>query len=894
MAAVAAPRLSIKKEDEFIPIPVASPRRPERTRAGPSALFKKIARVALLALTVGAVHRAWNNHQARKALQATDFTNELWALDAFAPRHGKPPMIGKEVEDIFLSVPNSASAIAASRQYATKPHLAGSEGDFNTAKYFLELLQHEFSIQPTSSEPIYSAGTPASRNATLSITNLTSPAAWIDTYYPVMNTPLDRKLEIIGDDGEVVWSAKVEEVADSTDPEAGVYAEAVPTFHGLSKNGTAEGQLVYAHYGRREDYAALVEKGVDLKGKIVITRYGGIFRGLKVKGAEELGAAGVLIYSDPRDDGTVTVENGYAPYPNGPARNPTSVQRGSVQYLSMYPGDPTTPGYPAYENSTRTDGANIPKIPSLPMSWNNAKRLLEEIAEGGGNKTIRLVNHVDDRVIPIWNTMGVIPGHIKDEVVLVGNHRDAWVMGATDPSSGTASAHEMIRGFGVLLRKGWKPLRTIVIASWDAEEYGLIGSTEWGEDFADWIQEHVVTYLNLDSSVGGSRYRASASPSLAHLSRQTAEEIPHPTMPGKTLWDATTDSGPFYGENIDEEVKAMYEQDVEAFAASGLGVSPLGSGSDYTVFLQRLGVASGNEGFGSTLSDAVYHYHSVFDSQRWQELYCDPGFTKHVVIAKHLGLQTLRLAGSIVLPLNTTHYAYELESYLDKVEEIVSSSSAEVNLLPLRQSIKALQKASVALDVEKHRAEHALRRAIEKLKKKHAIMRKIRKAICKIRKHIGKPCHKKEDEEAVCDIKSLTPPEFVGKDGRVIKPRLGRAVGIMLERRAEECRAAQRRSEMPLLLAHPSRKLLKAVKRVQAANKKLVAFERGLISDEGIKDREWYKHLGVAPGKWLGYGATTLPALTESITIDNNSTLAKYEAMRLKELIDGLTAKMKS
>ncbi|KZT29237.1 Zn-dependent exopeptidase [Neolentinus lepideus HHB14362 ss-1] len=808
-------------------------------------------------------------------------------------------MFGKEIEDIFLSVPNSASAIAASRQYATKPHMAGTSGDFNTAKDFLELLQHEFSIVSPSSDPVYSAGTYESRNATLSITNLTTPNAWIDVYYPVMNTPLDRKLEIVSGDGEVVWSANVEEIADDTDSEAGQYVEAVPTFHGLSRNGTAEGQLVYAHYGRREDYLALVEKGVDLKGKVVITRYGGIFRGLKVKGAEELGAAGVLIYSDPRDDGTVTEENGYKPYPNGPARNPTSVQRGSVQYLSMYPGDPTTPGYPAYENSTRTEGENIPGIPSLPISWANAKILLEEIAEGGKNRTIRLVNHVDDRVIPIWNTMGVIPGHIKDEVILVGNHRDAWVMGATDPSSGTASAHEMIRGFGVLLRKGWKPLRTIVIASWDAEEYGLIGSTEWGEDFAEWIQEHVVTYLNLDSSVGGSRYRASASPSLAHFSKQTAEDIPHPTIPGKTLWDATKDSGPFYGENVDEEVRAMYEEQEEARvnAASGLGVSPLGSGSDYTIFLQRLGVASGNEGFGATLSDAVYHYHSVYDSERWQELYCDPGFTKHVAIAKHLGLQTLRLAGAIVLPLNTTHYAYELESYLDKVEDLVSSSDLEINLSPLRQSIKALEKASVELDTEKLHAEYDLKRAIEKLKKKDAIRRKVRKAVCTIRKHLGRPCeHDEKLNKEACAVKLIKTPEIVGKNGPVVKPRFGRAIGMMRERQAEACRAKRQQSpsEMPLLLAHPSRQLLRAVKRVREANKKLVAFERGLISEDGIKDREWYKHLGVAPGKWLGYGATTLPALTESITIENNARMAKYEAIRLKELIDGLTAKLKA
>ncbi|KAI0720289.1 Zn-dependent exopeptidase [Cerioporus squamosus] len=817
---------------------------------------------------------------------------------AWSPRK---VLYGKKAEKVFLMVPNAESAIKASRQYATKPHMAGTSGDFDTAKDFLKLLQTELGIKAPSTLPLFSAGTPESRNATLNITSLKGPTAWIDTYYPVMNTPLDHSIEILDEDGNAVWTAELEEVADNTDPEAGKYYDAVTTWHGLSRGGSAKGKLVYANYGRKEDYDALVEQGVDLNGSIVLTRYGGIFRGLKVKGAQERGAAACLIYSDPRDDGTVTVENGYAPYPYGPARNPNSVQRGSTQFLSIYPGDPTTPGYPSYENSTRTNGTNIPSIPSLPISWANARVLLEEIKEDGKNRTVSVVNNVDDKVIPIWNVMGVIPGHIKDEIVVVGNHRDAWVMGATDPSSGTVSVHEVIRGLGLLLRHGWTPLRTLVIASWDAEEYGLIGSTEWGEDFADWIDDHVVAYLNLDSSVSGSRFRASATPSLAHFVRAAAEDVPHPTKAGKTLWDATKDNGVLTGAHIDAEALAVYEETEMQAAAEGTGVGVLGSGSDFTVFVQRTGVASANGGFGSTLQDPVYHYHSVFDSQRWQELYGDPGFHRHVAIAKHLGLQTLRLTDSIVLPINTTHHAFELEKYLDKVESIASTTSLDVDFTGLRNAIQSLQKTSLKLDIEKDAAEKKLRKLLHRFARRHFIRRKIHRALCKLRKLFGKDCPSH-------DAPSLSAPMFVGFGGAdkpfecsrgrkkansgmlPVTPRIGHAGA-----KAREQRPSQRGEETEALdkRRFPSKKFKKAVKRVRDVNQKLKAFERGFIHEEGIKDREWYRNLDVAPGKWLGYGATTFPALTEAFTIEKNATLAEYETKRLQNLVENLVDALK-
>ncbi|KAI0677357.1 Zn-dependent exopeptidase [Trametes maxima] len=776
-----------------------------------------------------------------------------WAMNALTQL--RTP--GTDKEELYLSVPDPASALLASREYATHPHLAGSTEDFSDANVILKLFQTHFGIAAPTEPPVFPAGSSASREATLGVAKLHKPVAWIDVYYPIMNTPLDRALSILSKDSEEVeWDADLVEDGDPRDPEAAEYRDAVPTFHGLSADGVAEGQVVYVNYGRKEDYDEIIAKGGNLTGKIVLARYGENFRGLKIKGAQELGAVGVLIYTDPRDDGAVTVANGYEPYPAGPARNPTSVQRGSVQFLSLYPGDPTTPGVPAYANATRTEGENIPKIPSLPISWANAERLLEEIAGGDAHaafaldgraseKKIKLVNHVNTRVMPIWNTMAAIPGHIKNETVIIGCHRDAWVMGAADPTSGTVSIHEVVRGLGALLKSGWKPLRNVVFASWDAEEYGLIGSTEWAEDFPEWITENVVTYVNLDVSVSGARWGARGSPSLAHLIRGAALAVPHPSDPARTLWDAREDDGPFAGA-LDADFAGVYEQRVEAerVGKDEVGIPPLGSGSDFTPFLQRLGVASLDQGFGGTAHDAPYHYHSIYDSQAWQERYADPGFLRHVAVAKHLGLVALRLVDSIILPLNTTHYALELDDYLDKVEAIASSVQAAADFSGLRRSIRRLQAASRALDAEKDEAERKLRELLDHIPRRHDAY----------------------GESAVSSPLGGFLPEWLK---RLLEIVFGGAT------------------------QGPVGRFVRAAKRVQRANAKLVAFERGFIHEEGIKEREWYRHLGVAPGKWLGYGATTLPSITEALTFEQNATLAEQEASRVSALLEKLTETIK-
>ncbi|KAF9054950.1 Zn-dependent exopeptidase [Hymenopellis radicata] len=789
----------------------------------------------------------------------------------------------EEREQLFLSVPSNARAEKTSEFFSKQPHLAGSPQDFEDSKSMLELFQTEFGIPPPSDEPIYSAGSEKSRHSTLRLTSPlggSKPSAWIDVYYPVLDTPLDRTLDILGQDGQPIWTADLTEDGDPLDEDAAKYRDYIPAWHGLSGHGTAEGQLIYAEYGRKADFDELLAAGVDFTGKIVIVRYGIIYRGVKVEGAQLVGAAGVLIYSDPRDDGFVTVENGYASYPSGPARNPAAVQRGSVMFLSSYPGDPTTPGYPAYEDVERTDATNIPRIPSLPISWHNAQRLLEEIGDSVSEQnkltgkistsTIRIVNHVDRKVTPIWNTMAAIPGHIRDEVVLVGCHRDAWVLGAADPISGTVALTEIIRGYGELLRSGWKPLRTLVFASWDAEEQGLVGSTEYGEDFSDWISKHVVAYLNVDVSSSGSQWGVSGSPALAPLIKQTALDVPHPIIPGKTLWDAREDEGPFRNDSaaftVDVDVLLQYESEQKVKKDLVTGVHPLGSGSDYTVFLQRLGVRC----FGGTPYDAVYHYHSIYDSVTYQKLYADPGFNRHIAVAKHLGLLSLRITDYTIIPLNTTQYALELDLYLDAVEilasEFVPNWSLDVSTL--RSSITKLQFASAALDGEKDDAEKTFKELLGQL-----------------------PHFPRRDP--VVPHKCGHRSAIYTKLTNWVKGVFGvPPVPAEMQVRWPTHDEVEATSAADLPKFPPIWEFFKAQRRVVKANKKLISFERGFISEEGIKGREWYKHLGVAPGKWLGYGATTFPGLTEAITLEKNLTLAQYEIGRLVSLIDQLADKI--
>ncbi|TGO53649.1 hypothetical protein BOTNAR_0290g00110 [Botryotinia narcissicola] len=431
-----------------------------------------------------------------------------------------------------------------------------------------------------------------------------------------------------------------------------------------------------------EEDETTVLLNVSLEGKIAIARYGGIFRGLKIKRAQELGMVGTILFSDPGDDGSNTEENGAIAYPDGPARNPSSVQRGSAQFLSVAPGDPTTIGYPSKPGVPRqpVDG-KIPSIPSLPISYVDALPILKSLNGIGPapkdlNKwwdrnlglaykgveynigpspdilVLNLVNDVEYVTTPIWNLIGVINGTLSDEVIVIGNHHDAWIVGgAGDPNSGSAALNEVVRSFGVAVSKGWKPLRTIVFASWDGEEYGLVGSTEWVEEYLPWLNNANVAYINCDVGTSGPKFSASASP----LHNKALGEIlslvqsPNQTIPGQTVGDLW----------------------------NGL-ISTMGSGSDFTAFQDYAGIPSIDLGFGPDVNHeggekAVFHYHSNYDSFYWMDIYGDPGFHYHEAMSKIWALYTAKMVESPVISFNATDYANALQGYISKTEAKLDS-----------------------------------------------------------------------------------------------------------------------------------------------------------------------------------------------------------------------------
>ncbi|SCV05323.1 LANO_0H04962g1_1 [Lachancea nothofagi CBS 11611] len=479
-----------------------------------------------------------------------------------------------------------------------------------------------------------------------------------------LNYPVENGLSLLreGKNGSVVeYRATLKEDALPDDPTTGG-EDLIPAFHGYSASGNVTAEYVYVNYGTKEDFELLKNLKFDFAGKIAIVRYGKIFRGLKVKFAQEAGCVGVLIYSDPGDDFYQEAKGDKA-YPNGPARNPSSLQRGSVQFISEMPGDPTTPGYPSQGDVERADPFDrIPSIPSLPISFKEVTPILRKLNGHGFNATkvggekwvgglkgfdywtgpapsysLNLYNNQSYDIRPIYNVYGNITGTDSSEgYILIGNHRDAWIKGgASDPNSGSASMLEVIRAFHELQLQGWKPRKTIVFASWDGEEYALLGSTEFGEKYADDLQANCLAYLNVDVSVSGKQLNIGASPFLNQVLTESLHLVAYPF--GGTLFD-------------------HYFKKYEKFGI-------LGSGSDYTVFQEHLGIASVDMGFDSSRDDPVYHYHSNYDSFHWMSTMGDPGFKLHNALSRYLGLVALKLTERKVIPTEVKSYATELELY---------------------------------------------------------------------------------------------------------------------------------------------------------------------------------------------------------------------------------------
>lgn len=549
-------------------------------------------------------------------------------------------MAEARLEEQFRAVPQPASAREHLRRLTSEPHVAGTREDYQTALYVRDQMR-SFGLTSELKE-----------------------------YQVLLQYPKQPTLvEMLSPRRERLQSVETIVPEDPTSSSRRI----IPLFNGYSGVGDVQGALVYVNYGLPGDYEALKKLGVDLKGKIAIARYGSSFRGVKAKVAEQNGAVGLIIYSDPADDGYMQGDI----YPKGPWRPPSSAQRGSVQYLFEYPGDPLTPGVPSIPGKPRLkreDATDLPRIPVQPMSYGEARKLLEAMRgplrpkgfqgglpfpyHTGGTSDVRVRIKTDLEYVErtIWNVVTRVDGNEeRDRWVIMGNHRDAWTFGAVDPNSGTAAMLEAGRGFGKLLKTGWKPRRTILLCSWDAEEYGLIGSTEWAEENADELREKAVAYLNMDAAVSGANFGASSVPSLWRLIRSATRDVRDPKT-GKSIYqawqDRTRDALP------EAEMTDPATGSDRTIAEARIGA--LGSGSDYTPFLQHLGVPALDMSFGGDYGV----YHSAYDSFYWMSKFGDPTFAYHVAAAQVWGTIALRLANASVLPFDYTDYGAQMRDFL--------------------------------------------------------------------------------------------------------------------------------------------------------------------------------------------------------------------------------------
>jgi N-acetylated-alpha-linked acidic dipeptidase len=539
-----------------------------------------------------------------------------------------------KIEQQFLAVPDAKLAGEHLKTLTAEPHIASSPEDHKTAEYVAEKFR----------------------------------AAGLETeivpYRVLMNQPKVVKVEAYDANGKLLMSGPTREHVEG-DPGQDDPRVVMP-FNGSSGSGDVTGDVVYANYGRLEDFDQLAAQHVDLHGKIVLVRYGSNFRGVKVYIAQLRGAAGVLIYSDPEDDGYYKGD----PYPLGPWRPETGVQRGSVQFLFQYPGDPETPGVASTldlpDAARGPQEGNQPHIISIPISYHDASPILQALKGPGapqgwqgalpfryhvgpGGVKVHLVSQQDYQRRIIWDVIGKVKGsQYPDDQVVVGNHRDAWVYGAVDPNSGTAAMLESVHGVGALLKQGWRPKRTIVFCSWDAEEEGLIGSTEWVEQHAKTL-ERAVAYFNVDVAVAGPNFSASAVPSLKQFVRELTHSVPSPM--GATVYDQWKNE---HQEGNEHRASNAPNEDEDVH------VGDLGSGSDFTPFLQHVGVPSTD--IGSTGPYGVYH--STFDDYAWYIQNADPSFVYLQEMARVLGLEALRMADSDVLPYDYVSYARAIDSYI--------------------------------------------------------------------------------------------------------------------------------------------------------------------------------------------------------------------------------------
>lgn len=503
--------------------------------------------------------------------------------------------------------------------------------------------------------------------------------AHIETFDVLFPTPVERVVELIA---PTTYRATLQETAVSEDPTSNQQAEQLPSYNAYSADGDVTGPLVFVNYGIPADYEELERRGISVKGAIVIAKYGGSWRGIKPKVAAEHGAVGCLIYSDPRDDGYA----GGDVFPNGPMRPAQGIQRGSVADMPVYPGDPLTPGVGATKGARRlavSEAKTITKIPVLPISYGDAQPLLSALGGsivpeawrgglpityryGPGQARVHLRVKSDWSLKTLYDVIAKLPGTTEaDQWVIRGNHHDAWVNGAQDPISGLVAELEEARSLGALYKQGWRPKRTIIYAAWDGEEPGLLGSTEWAETHADELRAHAVAYLNSDTN-GRGYLGVAGSHSLEKFINGVARDIEDPES-GVSSWKRN---------QMARIVRGSPESRQEARTREDLRIGALGSGSDYSSFIDHLGVPSLNLGYGGEDDGGIYH--SIYDDFYWFTHFSDTAFVYGRALAQAAGTAVLRLANADLLPFAFTNLAETVDGYVKDLQSLRDKRAEQI------------------------------------------------------------------------------------------------------------------------------------------------------------------------------------------------------------------------
>ena len=675
----------------------------------------------------------------------------------------------RDLEARFKSMPDPARMRAAMQRLSARPHHVGSPYDKENAEWIL----NEFKSYGWD--------------------------AHIENFDVLFPTPVERVVEMVA---PTQFKASHQETALPSDPTSNQQAEQLPSYNAYSVDGDVTGPLVFVNYGVPADYEELEQRGISVKGAIVIAKYGGSWRGIKPKVAAEHGAVGCLIYSDPRDDGF----GGGDVFPNGPMRPAQGVQRGSVADMPTYPGDPLTPGVGATKSAKRlsvADAPTITKIPVLPISYGDAQPMLAALGgplappawRGGLPITYRLgagPARVHLRVKSNWSlktlydVIAKLPGTTEaDQWVIRGNHHDAWVNGAQDPISGLVAELEEARALGALYKQGWHPKRTIIYAAWDGEEPGLLGSTEWVESHADELKAHAVAYLNSDTNSRG-YLDIEGSHSLEKFINGVAMDVQDPES-GVSSWKRI---------QARRIVDGSAEARKDAREREDLRIGALGSGSDYSPFLDHLGVASLNIGYGGEDDGGIYH--SIYDDFYWFTHFSDSSFVYEKALAQVGGITVLRLANADLLPFGFNNLSETVQTYVKDLQSLRDRRAEEI--------------------ADRNRA--------------------IDEGIYRFTSDPRDPTSAPQRLEPAPQLNFA--PLLNSLDSlKSAASRYEKAYGSAVD--------AGRSSV------------------AKAANEKLIQAERALTSTEGLKNRPWYVHMLYAPGFYTGYGVKTIPGVREAI-----------------------------